>query len=173
MAQDHDSPPLWAVVGTAVFIVVVPGTAVGLVPYLLCGWHFETPMLGWEWTRWVGVTLLVVGAPVFVDFVARFVWEGHGTPAPVAPTKNLVIGGLFRFVRNPGYVAVVGMLIGQALVFGSGRVFAYGLAMGLAFHVFVMLYEEPTLRRTFGAQYDDYCRRVPRWLPRLWRAHDA
>jgi protein-S-isoprenylcysteine O-methyltransferase Ste14 len=105
--------------------------------------------------------------PVFFDFVLRFVREGRGTPAPVAPTVQLVVGGTFRYVRNPGYVAVVSLLVGQALLFGSGAVLLYALAVAVAFHAFVILYEEPTLRRQFGAEYEAYCRKVPRWLPRL------
>lgn len=161
------TPPWWAILGTAVFIVVVPGTVIGVVPSLLSQWRFGAPLLGWEWTRWLGAALIAAGAPIFVDFVARFVWEGHGTPAPVAPTRHLVVGGPFRYVRNPGYVAVIAILVGEALLFGSRRIFVYGLAMAVAFHLFVVLYEEPALRRTFGEEFDAYCRRVPRWLPRV------
>ena len=159
--------PHSAVVGTIVFTICVPGTVVVLVPYLLSRWAMQPPFLGQAATRGVGVLLLVVAAPVFFDFVTRFVREGHGTPAPIAPTEHLVVGGPFRRVRNPGYVSVVAMILGQGLLFGSGAVLEYGAATALAFHVFVLLYEEPTLRRQFGAEYEDYCRRVPRWLPRL------
>jgi protein-S-isoprenylcysteine O-methyltransferase Ste14 len=104
--------------------------------------------------------------PLFLSFLSRFVVEGRGTPAPIAPTEHLVVGGPYRWTRNPGYIAVVGMLIGQALLFGSAAVLAYAGLIALAFHAFVVFYEEPTLRRTFGAEYDAYRRRVSRWLPR-------
>jgi len=159
--------PHSAVVGTIAFTICVPGTVVVLVPYLLTHWVSQPPLLGWAATRWAGAVLLVVAAPVFFDFVTRFVREGHGTPAPIAPTEHLVVGGPFRRVRNPGYVSVVSMILGQGLVFASRAVLVYAAALAVAFHLFVLLYEEPTLRRQFGAEYDEYCRRVPRWLPRL------
>jgi protein-S-isoprenylcysteine O-methyltransferase Ste14 len=92
-------------------------------------------------------------------------------PRPVAPTQHLVVTGLYRFVRNPMYVAVLGLILGQTLVFQSQTLAAYGAAIWLAFHTFVFFYEEPTLRRSFGATYETYCQRVPRWLPRItpWR----
>jgi protein-S-isoprenylcysteine O-methyltransferase Ste14 len=92
--------------------------------------------------------------------------RGRGTPAPIAPTEHLVVGGPFRWVRNPGYVAVVSLVVGQALVFGSGAVLAYAAVLAVGFHLFVVLYEEPTLRRQFGEEYEAYCREVPRWFPR-------
>ncbi len=159
--------PHSAVVGTIVFTICVPGTAVVLVPFLLSGWVVQPPLLGTTATRWVGLVLLVVAAPLFFDFVTRFVREGHGTPAPIAPTEHLVVGGPFQRTRNPGYVSVVAMILGQGLLLGSRPVLIYAAAIAVAFHLFVLLYEEPTLRRQFGAEYDDYCRRVPRWVPRL------
>jgi protein-S-isoprenylcysteine O-methyltransferase Ste14 len=165
-------PPWWAVVGTAAFVAIVPGTVVGWVPYWLTGWEVGPPFGGLAVTRWLGGVLLLGGALVFVDFVSRFVWEGQGTPAPVVPTRHLVVTGPFRWCRNPGYVAVLAMLVGQALVLPSARLLLYAAAMGVGFHLFVLFHEEPTLRRKFGAEFDAYCRRVPRWLPRLPGPHD-
>jgi protein-S-isoprenylcysteine O-methyltransferase Ste14 len=160
-------PPLQALLGTVLFVPTVPGTVVGVMPWWLSsGWRLEPPFFGVVGTRWVGVGMMLAALPLFVKFLGRFVFEGHGTPAPVAPTKHLVVGGPFRWVRNPGYVAVVSMIVGQGLVLGSAAVLVYALAVAAAFQGFVVLYEEPTLRRTFGAEYDDYCRRVPRWIPR-------
>jgi protein-S-isoprenylcysteine O-methyltransferase Ste14 len=158
---------LWPTIGTLLFVLCVPGTVVVYVPYALCRWHVGAPFLGVAATRWLGVALILCALPVFFDFVLRFVREGQGTPVPVAPTVQLVVGGTFRYVRNPGYVAVVSLLVGQALLFGSGAVLLYALAVAVAFHTFVILYEEPTLRRQFGPEYEAYCRKVPRWLPRL------
>lgn len=154
-------------VGTLVFVLTVPGTVIGVVPYLLSGWTLAPPFFGWSWLRGLGVVLILCALPIFLDFVTRFVREGRGTPAPIAPTRHLVVGGSFRYVRNPGYVAVVSLLVGQGLLFARPAIMLYAAALALAFHLFVLLYEEPTLRRQFGAQYDTYCRTVPRWIPRL------
>jgi protein-S-isoprenylcysteine O-methyltransferase Ste14 len=155
-----------ALLGTIIFTLTIPGTAIVLVPYLLTGWNLRPPFLGIEATRSVGGALIVLAAPLFFRFLAGFVREGHGTPAPIAPAQHLVVGGPFRWVRNPGYVAVVSLVVGQALLFGSGAVLAWAAFLAVAFHLFVVLYEEPTLRRQFGEEYEAYCREVPRWLPR-------
>lgn len=159
-------PPLWALLGTLLFVVVMPGTVIVLGPYWITGWTTEPPFLGTVVTRWSGALLIVAALPLFLSFLGRFVWEGHGTPAPVAPTKHLVVGGPFRWTRNPGYIAVVSLIVGQGLLLGSAAVLVYALAVATAFHLFVVLYEEPTLRGTFGEEFDAYCRRVPRWVPR-------
>jgi protein-S-isoprenylcysteine O-methyltransferase Ste14 len=160
-------PPLWAVLGTVVFVFVLPGTVMGWMPYWLsAGWRMDPPLLGTPVTRWVGAALFLAATPIFLAFLGRFVFEGHGTPAPLAPTRHLVVGGPFRWVRNPGYIAVLAMIIGQGLFLGSPRVLAYAMAVAGMFHFFVVGYEEPTLRRTYGAEFEAYCRRVPRWIPR-------
>lgn len=96
---------LAAAVGTIVFVLLVPGTALVLVPSLLTGWRLAPPLLGWSGTRWLGAALLVLALPMWVMFNLRFVVEGRGTPAPIVPPERLVVGGLFRWVRNPGYAA--------------------------------------------------------------------
>ena len=113
-----------------------------------------------------GVALLVAAVLVLVSAFARFVTEGLGTPAPVAPTERLVIGGLYRYVRNPMYLAVLVAIAGQALILGRMALVAYGFVVAVAFVVFVRLYEEPTLRVTFGDAYENYRRAVPGWWPR-------
>ena len=159
-------PPVWAILGTIAFVCVVPGTVVVAVPWWISGWRLGPPFLGTNLMRVAGMLLVVAASPLFAAFVARFVVEGHGTPAPIAPTRHLVVGGPFRWTRNPGYIAVVAMLVGQGLVLGSVGVLVYAALVAVAFHLFVVFYEEPTLRRTFGAEFEDYCRRVPRWVPR-------
>jgi protein-S-isoprenylcysteine O-methyltransferase Ste14 len=101
----------------------------------------------------------------------RFAVQGLGTPAPIAPTQNLVVTGLYRYVRNPIYVAVVAVILGQAILFGDWHLVIYGVLMWLAFHAFVLAYEEPVLAQTFGTQYEEFRANVPRWIPRLspWR----
>jgi protein-S-isoprenylcysteine O-methyltransferase Ste14 len=158
--------PIRALLGTIVFVAVLPATVIVLIPRWLTRWDLRPPLLGASLTRWLGLVLVIAATPLFVSFLSRFVWEGRGTPAPIAPTERLVIGGPFRWVRNPGYVAVIAMLVGQGLFFASPAVLAYAGSVALAFHLFVIAYEEPTLRDTYGREYEDYCRRVPRWLPR-------
>jgi len=150
------------VLGTIVFTLIVPVTVVGLVPYRLSGWQLTSSVS----LRVLGVLLILAALPIFLAFLVRFVREGIGTPAPIAPPERLVVGGPFERVRNPGYVAVVALVVGQGLLFGRGAVLVYAVLLALGFHLFVVLYEEPTLRRRFGAEYEAYCRRVPRWLPR-------
>lgn len=164
-------PPLWAYLGTVVFTVVMPGSVVGLVPYLISRWELRPPLFGFGPIRWIGLGMFIVAVPAFADFLARFVREGHGTPAPIAPTRRLVVGGVYRHVRNPAYIAVIAMLVGQAFFLGNFGVLEYAFVVAIGFHLFVILYEEPTLRGTFGRDYQDYCRSVPRWIPRL-RAAD-
>src|SRR5438552_19021066 len=160
-----------AVLGSALFFVVAPCVLAGLIPWWMTRWEFMPAFFGLESTRAVGVLLILVGLPGLVDSFARFALQGLGTPAPVAPTKNLVVTGLYRYVRNPIYVAVVAIILGQAMLFGDWRLMTYGGFMWLAFHAFVLTYEEPVLAERFGTQYEDFRANVPRWIPRLspWR----
>jgi protein-S-isoprenylcysteine O-methyltransferase Ste14 len=168
MEQAHASrPPLSVYLGTIVFTVVVPGSVVGAIPYLISRWEMRPPLFGLAAARWIGVGMFVVAIPAFADFLARFVREGHGTPAPIAPPRRLVVGGIYRYVRNPAYIAVFAMIAGQALFFANLQVLEYAIAVAVGFHLFVILYEEPTLLRTFGRDFEDYCASVPRWIPRL------
>jgi protein-S-isoprenylcysteine O-methyltransferase Ste14 len=166
-APDEDREPslIAPTLGTVLFVILVPGTVIGWVPWRLSGWELAPPLLGVELMRWLGALLLLAALPVFVDFLVRCVRDGRGTPAPVAAPSRLVVSGTFRWVRNPAYVAVTAMLVGHALLFGSLSVLVYAASMGLVFHLFVILWEEPHLRAKFGAEYADYCADVPRWLP--------
>ena len=103
--------------------------------------------------------------------IRAFRVQGLGTPAPIAPTQHLVVTGLYRYVRNPIYVAVAAVVFGQALLFGDRQLFAYGAVVCLVCHLFVVGYEEPTLKKSFGAEYEAFRINVPRWMPRLteWR----
>ncbi|MBZ5504658.1 MAG: isoprenylcysteine carboxylmethyltransferase family protein [Acidobacteriia bacterium] len=156
-----------AILGSAVFLVIAPGTIAVLMPYWICQWHMAPPLLGWSAIRVVGAVLIVTGLPLLLDSFARFAIQGLGTPAPVAPPRHLVVSGLYRYVRNPMYVAVSAMVFGQGLFFGSVQVLQYGLAVVVGFHLFVLLYEEPTLRGKFGSEYSNYCKHVRRWWPRM------
>ena len=156
-----------AVLGSAVFLVIAPGIVAGLAPWWISRWEFGPPLLGFWPGRIVGALLICAAIPVLLDSFKRFAFEGLGTPAPVFPTRHLVVHGLYRYVRNPIYVAVVSLILGQGLLFGSIRTLEYGALVWLGFHLFVLAYEEPTLRTTFGEEYKQFCSNVPRWIPRL------
>lgn len=152
-----------AAVYTVVFFFVAPGTTAGLVPWLITGWEDPVGVLGW--------VLVVLGLVVVVVCFARFVREGAGTPAPTEPTEHLVVGGIYRYVRNPMYLGVAAMIGGQALLFRDwGVVVWLGVFMAAVF-AFVRGYEEPTLVREYGDEYASYRAAVPGWWPRLtpWR----
>jgi protein-S-isoprenylcysteine O-methyltransferase Ste14 len=153
-----------AAAGSLLFLVVAPGVAAGLVPWLLTGWDSTDPPTA---LKLLGGVLIVAGASVLVAAFARFVVEGIGTPAPVAPPSELVVGGLYRYVRNPMYLAVTTTIVGQAIQLGRPVLLAYAAVFMAAVVAFVYGYEQPTLARRFGAAYEDYCRNVPAWLPRL------
>jgi protein-S-isoprenylcysteine O-methyltransferase Ste14 len=155
-----------AALGSAVFFALAPGVVAGLVPWWLTGWQVRSLPAWWLPLRLAGVVLLVVGTAVLVQAFTRFVVEGLGTPAPVAPTRELVVGGLYRYVRNPMYLAVLAAIVGQALALGQVVLLAYAAVVAAAFVAFVHWYEEPTLAEQFGARYQAYRRAVPGWWPR-------
>jgi protein-S-isoprenylcysteine O-methyltransferase Ste14 len=156
-----------AVVGSALFLVIAPGTIAVWLPWTFYHWRLASPLLGFFPFRIVGVLLIAAGLPVLLDSFARFALQGLGTPAPIAPPQRLVVTGLYRYVRNPMYVAVLSLIFGQGFFFGNVRVLEYGLMVALAFHLFVRLYEEPVLRAKFGGEYEDFCANVRRWIPRF------
>ena len=158
--------------GSLVFLVLAPGIVAGLVPWWLTDWRVREPLPDWAPLRVAGLILLAAGVAVLLQAFARFVVEGLGTPAPVAPTERLVVGGLYRYVRNPMYLAVAATIVGQALALGQPILLLYAAAFAVAVAAFVHWYEEPTLRRQFGQQYEAYRRAVPAWWPRRepWKA---
>ena len=157
---------LLAAAGSALFFALAPGVVAGLLPWWLTGWQFKAFPLP---LRLVGALLTFAAGLVLVSAFARFVMEGIGTPAPVAPTRHLVVGGLYRYVRNPMYLAVVTAIVGQALLFGRWELLAYAAGAAAAMWAFATFYEEPHLAERFGAEYREYRRAVPGWWPRLRR----
>jgi protein-S-isoprenylcysteine O-methyltransferase Ste14 len=158
-----------AALGSLAFLLLAPGGVAGLVPWLITHWRPLPPGDGLGALRWTGLILIVAGLAVVLEAFARFAWEGLGTPAPVAPTRTLVVSGFYRLVRNPMYVAVTALIFGQALLFASWGVALYGVVVAAGFHTFVHLYEEPTLRQAYGEEYAAYCAATPRWIPRFKR----
>ncbi len=108
---------------------------------------------------------MVVGAVILLWCIADFAYTGKGTPAPVDPPKRLVVHGLYRYVRNPMYIGVLSILLGELLRFPSFQMLIYASLVFAAFESFVVFYEEPALRKKFGEPYVAYCREVNRWLP--------
>ena len=149
-----------------VFTFLVPGTVGGYVPWVILR-GADTSFAAIPAWRWLGLVLLAVGLAIYAWCVTDFALAGRGTPAPIDPPKELVVRGLYRFARNPMYVGVLSVIAGQSWLFGSLPLALYALAVFSCFHVFVIAYEEPTLRRQFDGAYERYCTAVPRWLPRL------
>jgi protein-S-isoprenylcysteine O-methyltransferase Ste14 len=166
---------LLAIFGSAVFLVVAPGSVAGFVPWWISQWHMSPPFFGLEPLRWIGIGLILLGVPVVFEAFARFAWQGLGTPAPTFPTRHLVVSGLYRYVRNPMYCAIIGIILGQGILFGDARLILYAALVWLSFHLFVLGNEEPTLQRAYGEDYAAFCAAVPRWMPRLraWRGNSS
>ena len=156
-------------VGTTVFLFVAPGVVAGLVPWWLTGWVAGSTNLALVVVGWL---LVVVGAAALLASFVRFAVEGRGTPAPVAPTDALVVGGLYRYVRNPMYIAVVSVILGQALILARPVLLVYAALVLATTATFVRVYEEPTLAERYGAEYDAYRAAVRGWWPRRhpWRS---
>ena len=156
-----------AATASAVFFALAPGTVAGLVPWYLTRWQIRGPLAYWAPVRVTGLIMLILGGAVLVEAFARFVSQGRGTPAPAAPAEHLVTGGLYRYVRNPMYIAVVAAITGQALALGQPVLLGYAAVVWVTIAAFVRWYEEPTLARQFGLNYEAYRRGVPAWRPRI------
>jgi protein-S-isoprenylcysteine O-methyltransferase Ste14 len=159
---------LRAVLGSAAFALFGGPTIVaGLVPWLLTRWQTEGAPLA---LRVLGLVLIALGGALVLETTARFALQGRGTPAPFAPPERFVARGSYRLVRHPMYVGVLSLIVGQALVLGREILFGWAALAAILFQLFVVLHEEPELRKRFGPEYDDYRRRTGRWLPRLSRS---
>ena len=154
-----------ATAGSAVFLLIAPGVVAGLTPWWLTGWRtgaaYPAPV------QITGTMLIAVGAAALLAAFEQFAIQGRGTPAPPAPTAQLVVRGLYRYVRNPMYLAVLAVITGQGLLLSRPVLLGYAAAVAAAFIAFVYGYEQPTLTRRYGAQYQAYQRTVPGWRPRL------
>lgn len=158
-----------AAVGSAAFFAVAPGTVVGLIPWLITRWQVS----GSLWMIAVGAALIIAGLiPLALAFV-EFAKPG-GTPMPLAPTERLVVGGFNQYVRSPMYVGLLVAILGQALLFGSAGLLVYAAVVWVVTASFVRWYEEPTLSRRYGSEYEAYRRNVRAWIPRMrpWNSGD-
>ncbi len=155
-----------AALGTLVFLFLAPGTVAGMMPRWITGWQVPPMPTWWVGAQAAGVALIAAALTSLVAEFTRFAVQGIGTPAPVAPTRHLVVRGLYRYVRNPMYLCVDALLLGQTLLFASLPLLAYTVLAALAMAAFAHWYEEPNLGARFGAQYQQYRSRTPGWLPR-------
>lgn len=165
----------WAALGSAIFFVLAPGTVAVLIPWLLTHWEAARLPAWWWAVRVLGTILMLVGAMVVIQAFVRFVVEGAGTPAPIAPPTHLVVGGWYRYVRNPMYAGLIVAILGQALWLGRWELLVYAGVAWVMPAAFVKWYEEPVLAAQFGDEYDAYRAAVPAWIPRLrpWTPPDA
>jgi protein-S-isoprenylcysteine O-methyltransferase Ste14 len=161
---------IWLAIRSVVWAALLPGVVAGYVPWRFFGlararftWRDPLDLLG--------AVLIVAGVGLLVACIWEFAHSGRGTLAPVDPPRQLVVRGLYRYVRNPMYVSVTSILFGELLLTRSPALLAYWALWFAAVNLFVIGYEEPALRRQFGASYDRYARTVGRWIPRI-RAHD-
>jgi protein-S-isoprenylcysteine O-methyltransferase Ste14 len=154
-----------AVLKTVLFTILVPGTVAGLAPWLLRR-ERSIPEQGIQ--SWFPALVIGMGTLIYLHTAFwGFALFGGGTPSPIAPTKRLVVRGLHRYVRNPMYIGVALVIAGQAWLFHSIPTAAYLACVLLAVHFFVLFYEEPTLQKQFGREYELYRASVPRWIPRF------
>ncbi len=156
---------------TMIFTVLVPGTVAVLIPYRIvssAGARGTIAIGGLPYfVHYFGLAVIPIGALIYLWCAWDFTFAGKGTPAPIDPPKQLVVRGLYRYVRNPMYVGVLSLILGQAIWFESVHLIAYAGLAFLLMHAFVLFYEEPALKRKFGESYERYCETVPRWIPRV------
>ena len=147
------------------FTVLVPGTVAVYLPLMIAGHRSPAPGIVWA----IGCLLLTLGVAIYAWCVWDFATYGRGTPAPIDAPKKLVIRGLYRYTRNPMYLGVLTIILGWAVHFRAAVLLAYALVVGTCFQLVIVLYDERHLQRAFGSEYEDYCARVGRWLPRFRR----
>ena len=150
--------------GSLLFLIIAPGTVAGYIPLVLLrnGTQIETGIFAY-----LAFPFWLIGSVILLWCFWDFTFKGHGTPAPIAPPTELVATGFYRYVRNPIYVSLLAIIIGHFLWFGYWNLLIYMIVVFVGFHLFVTFYEEPTLKQKFGASYENYLKRVPRWIPRF------
>jgi len=146
------------------FLIIAPGMVAGYIPLALLR---KGSMISTGFLAYLAFPLWIIGAVILLWSFWNFLVQGRGTPAPIDPPKELAATGFYRYTRNPMYVGVLLVIIGHFLWFGFWNLLFYAVVIFFAFNAFIAYYEEPTLKKNFGAAYDEYCQRVPRWIPKL------
>lgn len=159
-------PRWWTILKATVYTILAPGSVAIVVPFLLVRFGLVEGDWGGP-PGFLALFLLGGGAVLLASASKGFAVEGEGTPAPFDPPVRLVVRGPYRYLRNPMYVGVTLMILGMTRLLLAPGLLLYFAVVVLAFHLFVVFYEEPKLRALFGAAYEDYLRRVPRWMPRM------
>ena len=149
------------------FTILQPGTVTILIPYWLISWRARDVTSSRPIISYLGLPLIAMGAAALLWCIWDFFASGRGTISPIDPPKHLVVRGLYRNVRNPMYVAVVTILLGEAIFFRSSAVLMEAAIFFIFANLFILLYEEPALQRKFGEPYEEYKQTVRRWVPRL------
>lgn len=147
------------------FALLLPGSVTLLIPYYILSAR-GIAVLHWGPLQIVGLVAIAVGGTILIRCIVEFASRGRGTLAPVDPPKTLVVQGLYRYVRNPMYVGVASVLLGETALFQSSALLYYTAVWFVIVNLFVIFYEEPTLRARFGESYERYRRSVGRWIPR-------
>lgn len=164
---------LLAILRTVLFTVIAPGTVAGIAPWWIHRTWPEVLFIPIGPASHAGWPLIVLGVLGYLATAGAFAWIGGGTPSPTHPTGRLVVAGLHRHVRNPMYLAVLSIILGETLLWESGLLLGYLVCVFTAFNTFVHLYEEPTLARLFPEDFAAYRAAVPRWIPRRTPYHAA
>lgn len=162
---------MFALFRTLIYATLFVGFLLIYLPARILSWSGIARPTGLAWPQALGILITLMGAAIVLWCVGNFLRIGKGTPAPFDPPRHLVVRGPYRYVRNPMYIGAAMLVAGAAIFYGSAMVALYCAAFLLVTHLFVTLYEEPTLRRTFGSEYADYCSRVRRWRPALRTPH--
>jgi protein-S-isoprenylcysteine O-methyltransferase Ste14 len=152
---------------TALFMLLIPGLLLGVMPIWLV--QNDSAIYSFGFMRWLAIPFWAAGTAITIWCAWAFTVRGHGTPSPTDPPKELVVSGLYRYVRNPIYIGVIILLLGYVFWHPTRAILLIPVIVAVSSHLFVIFYEEPHLRKTFGAAYEEYCKDVPRWIPRRKR----
>ncbi|HTR48805.1 MAG TPA: isoprenylcysteine carboxylmethyltransferase family protein [Verrucomicrobiae bacterium] len=169
MAEKNGNDPGLAAIllKLVVFTGLVPGTVTVWLPLFALYPGIRHRPIEWNWTAAAAIALLALGVAGYLWCALDFAIFGRGTPAPIDMPKYLVVRGPYKYARNPMYISVLTVLLGESALFRSVSMLEYGVAVAICFHLFVLIQEEPTLRRKMGKAYERYCGEVPRWIPRF------
>jgi protein-S-isoprenylcysteine O-methyltransferase Ste14 len=147
------------------FTILQPGLVAGLIPYWILGRKaMSVPIQPQKFHQYLGVMIFIVGLGIMLSCIVNFAIKGRGTLSPADPTKHLVVAGLYKYSRNPMYLGVIMMLIGEAVFFQSSALWIYLVVVFIGFHLFILMHEEPRLKKDFEAEYKEYCKKVRRWI---------
>jgi protein-S-isoprenylcysteine O-methyltransferase Ste14 len=161
-----ERPSVWLAVRSLLWTILLPGFFAGYLPWRFFGLG-RAPFEPFSPASVIGLLAIVLGAMLLATCIVEFARSGRGTLSPVDPPRHLVVRGLYRYVRNPMYLSVTTIVLGEVLLTRSRALAVYWAIWFLGANLFVMGYEEPTLRRRFGSSYDQYTRHVGRWIPRF------